>query len=161
MCWRKRKWSIHYHCFLTSNLIPVLRVLGIQNLASLPSSHQGPGGDNGCIPSDVQNADRATWAERIKSLSSNWLKVDLSRSPQLWSWENIGIEFPQMIVSLQLKNQVFIQQSSHTVGLWFIWLSYLPERNNFASSNSCDFSASLIKTPLFHYFLFSHTHHPH
>jgi len=54
----------------------VLQVLGIQNLASLPSSHQGPGGDNRSIPPDVQDAARAARAERNKSLWSHWLKVD-------------------------------------------------------------------------------------
>lgn len=129
---------------------------------------RGARGHSRSIPSDFWDAVWASWTERKKDKkkktnpagATGW-RQSPSRAPQLWSWESSSIELSQVTVSLQFKYQVFIQQSSHTVGPWFIWLGYLPERNNLASSNSCDFSASLIKTPLFHYFLSSHTPHPH
>lgn len=91
---------------------------------------------------------------------SHWLKVVLKQGS---SGLVLGKHWRCILPNdcLNFKYQVFIQQSSHTVGPWFIWLGYLPERNNLTSSNSCDFSASLIKTPIFRYFVSSHTPHPH
>lgn len=151
----------HYHCFLTSNLSLHCRYWVSRTLHPYHLHIKDQEETTGAFPLMFRmQTDLHELREEDPSGATGW-RQSLSRAPQLCSWENIGIEFSQMFVSLQFKNQVFIQQSSHTVGLWFIWLGYLPERNNLASSNSCDFSASLIKTPLFHYFLFSHTSHPH
>lgn len=97
---------------------------------------------------------------QIWSGQSHWLKVVLKQGS---TGLVLGKQWRCILPNdcLNFKYQVFIQQSSHTVGLWFIWLGYLPERNNLTSSNSCDFSASLIKTPIFRYFVSSHTPHPH
>lgn len=124
-----------------------------------------PRGNSRSIPFDIWDAVWAVWSERNKKTQiwfgrSHWLKVVLKQGS---SGLVLGKHWRCILPNdcLNFKYQVFIQQSSHTVGPWFIWLGYLPERNNLTSSNSCDFSASLIKTPIFRYFVSSHTPHPH